>query len=57
MKLTKEDVYQNEINPNLYLKRAKEIRNRKMEEVIGGIVLLALLAVTFTIVQVGYGIW
>lgn len=57
MKRTLEDIKQNEINPALYLKRAREIRNRKIEEVVGGIVLLALLAVTFTIVQVGYGIW
>lgn len=52
-----EDIYQNEINPDLYLKRAREIRRRRMEEIVGGIALLALLAATFTIVQVAYGIW
>ena len=55
--MNRTDIYNTEINPALYLKRAREIRNRKIEEIAGGILLLALLAVTFTIVQVGYGIW
>ena len=57
MTRTKEDIYQNEINPALYLKRAREIRNRKREEIVGGIVLVALIALTFAFVQVAYGIW
>ena len=57
MHRTKEDIYQNEINPALYSQRARAIRNLKIEEVVGGIVLLALLALTFTFVQVAYGIW
>lgn len=57
MNRTKEDIYQNEINPALYLKRAREIRLRRLEEIVGCTILVALLAVTFTIVQVGYGIW
>lgn len=52
-----EDIYRNEINPDLYLKRAREIRRRRMEEIVGGIALLALLAGILTIVQVAYGIW
>ena len=51
------DIYQNEIHPDLYLQRAREIRNRKIEEIVGGIILLALLAATFAFVQVAYGIW
>lgn len=57
MHRTKEDINQNEIDPALYLKRTREIRRRKMEDMAGGIAILALLAVVFTIVQVAYGIW
>ena len=46
-----------EINPNLYRKRAKATRMREAEEFIGGAILLAALAVVFTITQVAYGIW
>ena len=46
-----------EINPNLYRKRAKATRLREAEEFIGGAILLAALAVVFTITQVAYGIW
>lgn len=53
----KEDICQNEINPALYLKMARKIRNRKIEEIAGGIILTILLIITFTIVQVAYGIW
>lgn len=57
MKRTLEDIHQNEINPALYIKRAREIRKHKIEEIIGGILLLVLLGLTFTIVQIAYGIW
>ena len=57
MKRTLEDIHKNEINPALYIKRAREIRKHKIEETIGGILLLALLGLTFTIVQIAYGIW
>ena len=56
-KRTLADIYQNEMNPVLYIKRKKEIRRRKIEEVVGGFLLLAILALTFTVVQVAYGIW
>lgn len=46
-----------EIHPNLYRKRAKAARMREAEEFIGGAILLAALAVVFTITQVAYGIW
>ena len=46
-----------EIHPNLYRKRAKAARLREAEEFIGGAILLAALAVVFTITQVAYGIW
>ena len=46
-----------EIHPNLYRKRAKAARLREAEESIGGAILLAALAVVFTITQVAYGIW
>lgn len=46
-----------EINPNLYCERAKATRMREAEEFIGGAILLAALAVVFTITQVAYGIW
>lgn len=57
MNRTKEDIYQNEIDPALYLKRAREIRNRKIEDIAGGMLLLAILAATFAFVQMAYGIW
>lgn len=56
-KRTLADIYQNEMHPELYLKRQKEIRRRKIEEVVGGILLFILLALTFTVVQVSEGIW
>ena len=46
-----------EIHPNLYRRRAKAARLREAEEFIGGAILLAALAVVFTITQVAYGIW
>ena len=46
-----------EIHPTLYRKRAKAARLREAEEFIGGAILLAALAVVFTITQVAYGIW
>lgn len=46
-----------EIHPNLYRKRVKATRMREAEEFIGGAILLAALAVVFTITQVAYGIW
>lgn len=51
------DIYQNETDPALYLKRARAIRLRRLEETVGGILLVALIAATFTFVQVAYGIW
>lgn len=57
MKRTLEDIYQNEINPALYLKRAREIRSRRIEETLGGIILSALIVAVFVTAQVAYGIW
>lgn len=57
MKRTLEDIYQNEINPALYLKRARGIRSRRIEETLGGIILSALIVAVFVTVQVAYGIW
>ena len=57
MKRTSEDICQNETDPDLYLKRAREIRRRKIEEICGVVAIIAILAVAFTIVQVAYGIW
>ena len=57
MNLSLEDIYQNETDPDLFLKRLREYRRRKMEEIVGGIILLALLAVTLTIAQVAFCIW
>lgn len=57
MNRTLEDIYQNEINPALYLKRAREIRSRRIEETLGGIILGALIVAVFVTVQVAYGIW
>ena len=55
--MNRTNIHTTEINPALYLKRAREIRNRKREEIVGGIVLVALIALTFAFVQVAYGIW
>ena len=57
MNLTKEDIYQNEINPALYSQRARAIRNRRIEEFVGGLLLVAIVAATFAFAQVAYGIW
>lgn len=57
MNRTLEDIYQNEINPALYLKRAREIRSRRIEETLGGIILSALIVAVFVTAQVAYGIW
>lgn len=57
MNRTIEDIYQNEINPALYLKRAREIRSRRIEETLGGIILGALIVAVFVAAQVAYGIW
>ena len=57
MNRTIEDINQNEINPALYLKRAREIRSRRIEESLGGIILSALIVAVFVTAQVAYGIW
>jgi hypothetical protein len=57
MNLTKEDINQNEINPDLYLKREGEIRSRRFEEFAGGLILIVVLIATFAVGQVAYGIW
>ena len=57
MKLNNKDINQNEINPALYLKRAREIRNRNIEDIVGGIILVALGVFAFTLTQVAFGIW
>lgn len=57
MNRTLEDIYQNELNPALYLKRAREIRSRRIEESLGGIILSALIVAVFVTAQVAYGIW
>ena len=57
MNRTLEDIYQNELNPALYLKRAREIRSRRIEETLGGIILSALIVAVFVTAQVAYGIW
>ena len=57
MNHTIENIYENEINPELYLERRREIRSRRIEETLGGIILGVLVIVTFTIVQIAYGIW
>lgn len=57
MNRTIEDIYQNEINPALYLKRAREIRSHRIEESLGGIILGALIVAVFVTAQVAYGIW
>ncbi len=46
-----------EINPDLYRERQRDIRRSKIEEAVGGIVLLVILGVVGTMVQVAYGIW
>lgn len=51
------DIYQNEANPELYIEQRRAIRLRRLEEAVGAIVLVALIALTFTFVQVAYGIW
>ena len=57
MNLTKEDIYQNEIDPALYLKREGEIRSRRFEEFAGGFILIVILIAAFAVGQVAYGIW
>ena len=57
MKRTKEDIYQNETHPEIYLKREREIRFRKIEDIVGVTILLVLSGIALTIVQVAYGIW
>ena len=57
MNRTLEDINQNEINPALYLKRAREIRSRRIEETLGGIIISALIVAVFVTAQVAYGIW
>lgn len=57
MNRTIEDINQNEINPDLYLKREEDIRKCKIEKICGGIILLILLGIMLTLVQVAYGIW
>lgn len=44
-------------DPELYIKRMKEIRRRERETVVSTLIFLTLLALTFIIVQVAYGIW
>lgn len=52
-----QELYRTEEDPELYLKRKKESRNEAIREVVGCIVAFALLALTFTFVQVAYGVW
>ncbi len=56
-KRTLEDIYQNEINPAIYLKRAREISRRRIEEAVCGILLLFLLSATYMVVLVTAGMW
>ena len=57
MNRTPEDIYQNETNPALYLKRAREIRSRRFEDFAGGFILAVVLVAAFAVVQIAYGIW
>ena len=51
------DIYQYETDPAAYLAARREIRRRRWEELIGGILLAALGGATFAFVQIAYGIW
>lgn len=57
MNRTIEDIYQNEIHPALYVKRAESSRRRNIEEIVGGVILVALVVVAFAVAQIAYGIW
>ena len=57
MNRTLEDIYQNEINPELYLKRRREIRRHRIASVAEGVLLAAFLLGFFAFVQIAYGIW
>lgn len=52
-----EDIYQNEMHPELYIERQKASRRRKIEEAVSGLVIFLLFAATIAIVQVAYNIW
>lgn len=57
MNRTIEDIYQNEIHPALYVKRAADSRRRNIEEIVGCIILVALVVAIFAVAQIAYGIW
>lgn len=50
-------IYQNEMNHELYIRRQREIRRRRIGETVGGIILFVLGVITVIAVQVAYGIW
>lgn len=55
--MNKRELYQSETNPDLYIERRRAIRNRRIEEFVGGLLLVAIVAATFAFAQVAYGIW
>ena len=55
--MNRTDIHNTEINPALYSQRARAIRNRRIEEFVGGLLLVAIVAATFAFAQVAYGIW
>ena len=55
--MNRTDIHNTEINPALYSQRARAIRNRRIEEFVGGLMLVAIVAATFAFAQVAYGIW
>ena len=57
MNRTLEDINQNEINPELYLERRRNIHRHRITSVAEGALLAALLLGFFAFVQIAYGIW
>ena len=55
--MNRTDIPNTDINPALYSQRARAIRNRRIEEFVGGLLLVAIVAATFAFVQISYGIW
>ena len=57
MNRTIEDIFQNEMHPELYIKRQKEIRRRRLYDFIGALIITAIVLGLFAVMEIAYGIW
>lgn len=54
---TEAEVYQNEIHPEVYIKNRRDSRKRRIEEIVGCILLCIIGAVAFAAWLIAEGVW